>query len=375
MKKRNVLVITGTRAEYGLLLPIIRAIQKSRKLELRLLVTGMHTLDVYGHTIDEIRRDKVPISSVVPIAEKDSMLGALSKEIRGIERYCRKERPDILLVPSDRDEGFAGAIVAGHLGIPIAHYSGGDTSSGIVDEQIRHAISKFAHVHFPIADSSARRLLSLGEEKWRIHHFGTTALDTTRSLVSRSRLARMLRLDPREPWILFVQHPAPLDATPLRKQIAASIEALKRTNGQKIILYPNSDTGSDVFIRAIESLRKKSDVRIARSLPRKVYLSLLKSSDIVVGNSSSGIVEAGFFAKPVVDIGSRQRGRERGKNVAHAPYDAKRIRTAMARALSPAFRKRAKSARHPYGSGGVGKKIARALERLKINDRLLYKKI
>ncbi len=374
MKKKTILVITGTRAEYGLLLPIIRGIQDSKKLRLRLLVTGMHTMRRFGYTINDIRKDGIPITCVVPVGERDSMLTALSKEVRGIERYCMRERPDVVLVPSDRDEGFAGAIVAAHLGIPIAHYSGGDTSGG-VDEQIRHAISRFAHVHFPISPSSAKRLIRLGEEPWRIHMTGTTVLDAKRPLESRQALAKALRLDTTLPWLLFVQHPTALDVEPVAAQIRTSLAALSGVKSQKIILYPNSDTGSATVIRAIESLKGRDDVRIIRSLPHRTYVSLLKHADVLVGNSSSGIVEAGFFGTPVVDIGMRQRGREHGGNVIHVPHDTKRIRAAILRALTPSFRAQAKRSPHPYGRGGAGKKIVRALERLTLDGHLMHKPI
>ncbi|MEK7144838.1 MAG: UDP-N-acetylglucosamine 2-epimerase [Patescibacteria group bacterium] len=376
-KKKKVLVITGTRAEYGLLRPVIREIRKSKVLTLRLLVTGMHTQKKYGKTIDLIKKDHIPISSVVPIGQNDSMLMALSKEIVGIEKYCLKERPDVLLVDADRGEGFAGALVAGHLCIPLAHMGGGDTSGFGVDEPIRHSITKFAHVHFPISVESAKRIQRLGEEAWRIHMVGTTAFEEALStrLPDRKQLAKRLRLDANLPWILFTQHPTPLDSTPVSQQIVPSLKALKNVRAEKILIYPNSDTGADIVIRSIEALRGERQVHIYASFPRNVYLALLKESDIVVGNSSSGIVEAGFFHKPVVDIGNRQKGREHGRNVIHVPYDEQKISRAITTGLSGAFKKTYKSMTHPYGGGTASRKIVRILENLRLDEKLMYKQI
>ena len=377
MKKKKILVITGTRAEYGYLRPVLSEIRKSTKLELRLLVTGMHTLKRCGKTINEIKKDAMPIVATVPIGENDSMLEALAKEIRGIERYCMKERPDLMLVIADRDEPFAGAIVAGHLGIPLVHLAGGDSTGYVVDEPIRHSISKFAHIHFTWTPKTATRLRALGEEPRRIHVTGSTSFDDirTKQTESRTSLARTLKLDAEKPWLLFVQHPTPLDATPLSEQIKYSVASLRACPGEKIILYPNTDTGSDLFVKAIESLTSQPNTHLFTSLPHTTYLSLLKHCVVIIGNSSSGVIEAGFFGTPAVDIGGRQHGREHGGNVIHAPYDTKKISAAIKRALSPAFTRKAHTTKHPFDRGHASKKIVRVLEKLRIDEKLLHKHI
>ena len=370
MRKKRVLVVTGTRAEYGLLHPVVKEIQASRSLVLRLLVTGMHTQKKYGHTIDEIKKH-VPISCTVAVRDDASMLECLADEIKGISAYCEKEKPDIVLVSADRDEAFAAAIVAGHLGIPVAHLSGGDATGPVVDDLIRNAITKFSHVHFPLTKKSAQRLIKMGEEKWRIHPFGTTAFDDVdpKSLQSRTQLAQELHLDALKKWILFIQHPAALEGTPIEKQIRESLSALSQIDSETIVIYPNSDTGSKVFIAAIKAYKSSA---VAMSYPRHTFLSLLKNVDVMVGNSSAGIVEAGFFHTPVVNIGNREFGREHGSNVLHVPYERKAIARAIHRALTPAFRKKARH-HHPYGSNYVSKNIVRTLENLPINRKLMYK--
>ncbi|MGC9602337.1 MAG: UDP-N-acetylglucosamine 2-epimerase [Minisyncoccia bacterium] len=375
--KKKILVVTGTRAEYGYLRPVLQEIKRSSKLELRLLVTGMHTLKKFGYTIDDIKKDEMPITAVVPIREQDTMLQALAKEIKGIEKCCTRERPDLMLVIADRDEPFAAAIVAGHLGIPVVHLSGGDTSGFGVDEPIRHSISKFAHVHFAWTHTNAARLRAMGEEPWRVQVSGSTSFDTLRELpfLNRIDLAKKFGLDEDKSWILAVQHPTPLDRVPLTKQFGPTLAALKRFDAEKIIIYPNSDTGSELFVKALDALRGKPQYHLYRSLPHRDYLALLKHSQAMVGNSSSGMAEAGYFKTPVVDIGNRQKGREHGGNVMHVPYSKNEIIKAIRRALSAEFVSIAKKSKHPYDYGNASKKIVKVLERLRIDEKLMYKQV
>ncbi len=373
--KKKILVITGSRAEYGLLRPVIAEIKLSRTLELRLLVTGMHTLKKYGDTLKEVRRE-TRVHVVVPIRNNNTMLEALATEIQGIERYCKKYKPDIILVLGDRDEALAGALVGGHNKIAVAHIHGGDTLGFLVDEAIRHSITKFAHIHFPATKKSAGRIAHMGEEKRRIHMVGSTAFDARelRDMKSRAELATKFKLNPHSSWLLVVQHPTPLDTTPIEKQLSPTLRALRDNSSQKIFIYPNSDTGSDQFVFAIEKLRGLKDFTVLKNLPRTYYLSFLKECGAVVGNSSSGIIEAGHFGKPVIDIGGRQRGRECGNNVIHVPYHAVKITRALSTALSASFKRKIAGTHNPYGSGNAAKKIVNALEKLQINDQLFYKR-
>lgn len=377
IRKKNILVVTGTRAEYGLLKSSIDQIRASKKLLLKLLVTGMHTQKKYGYTWRDIKKDEVPVDCVVKVGERDSMLQALSKEIAGIEKYCRHHRPDAILVLGDRDEPFAAAIVGGHLNIPVAHVHGGDVSSGVVDDYIRHSITKFSHLHFTISKYSQARVLQLGEEKWRVFNVGSPGLDNLARVPYKSKkeLALRLRLDPSKPWFVVLQHPTPLDSVAVRDQITPTLQAVRQFDAEKIVIYPNSDTGSDVFIKEIQKLSLKIGFHVYKSLTRDVYLSLLKTSDVLIGNSSSGIIESGYFRLPTINIGKRQQGRECGKNVIHVGYNKREISRAIIRAQTRAFRELCKKTGHPYGSGGnTGKKVVSILERMPINAKLLDKK-
>ncbi|MBI5456403.1 UDP-N-acetylglucosamine 2-epimerase (hydrolyzing) [Candidatus Kaiserbacteria bacterium] len=380
MKKKSILVITGTRAEYGLLYETIQALQKSQRLSMRLLVTGMHTVRKYGYTLQGIRRDNIPIACVVPIHEHDTMLQAFAKEVLGIDAYCVKTRPDMILVLGDRGEPLAGAVVAANLNIPVAHIHGGDTS-GITtaDELVRHSITKLSHLHFPVSPASAKRLRALGEESWRIHMLGAPGIEHIASarFPSRAAVARKHGLDPQKQWILVVHHPTPFEKVPMEKQIRPLLSSLtsQQRHEEKIIVYPNTDTGSAVFIREIDRVRNEPRVHVYPNLERDEYLHLFRHSACIIGNSSSGIIESTPLHVPSITIGSRQDGRSRGKNVISASYDASSIERALRKALGATFASRTKNAKSPYGSGNVGSSIVKRLEKYVCDPRLFHKRV
>jgi len=374
-KKKNILVVTGTRAEYGLLRPIMREIQKSKKLTLEVLVTGMHTLTKHGETMQEIRHDRMPIVSVVPVGLDDTMTDALSKEIAGIGEYCAKNRPDLIVVLGDRDESFAGAIVGGHLGIPVAHIHGGDKTGLVVDEYIRHATTKFAHLHFAATKASARRIKLLGEELWRVFVVGGPGLDELRSLktLSKKDISMKYKLSAEKSWHVVLMHPVALDKTSLKNQIAPLLKEVSVLKGEKIILYPNADTGSHIFIAEIEKYRDMPGVHIFQHIPRVDLIALLKNATLLIGNSSMGIIDASYLRIPTVNVGSRQAFRERGANVIDAGYDTASIVKAIRRVSSASFKKKLVHATSPYGDGKTAPRIARIIEK-NINKAKLFHK-
>lgn len=374
--KKTVLVITGTRAEYGLLRPVMRAITKSKKLSLCVLITGAHTLKKYGNTKEQTLSD-FPNAFVVSISKNDSMTAALAKEIDGIGKYCAKMLPDIILVNGDRDESFAGAIVGGHLGIPVAHIHGGDKTGWIVDEYIRHATTKFSHLHFAATKKSARRIKLLGEETWRIHTVGGPGLDEMRAFhfASKKVIAKKYGLDHAQPWYIVLHHPVSLDGVSLRHQIAGVLRVATALKGEKIISLPNADTGSAEFLREIEKYRGKKGVHIFKSMPRKDFLNLFKYTTLLIGNSSMGIIDSSFFRIPTVNVGTRQLGREHGMNVVHACYDETSIRRAIKKATNPSFLQRVARMKSPYGDGHAAEKILWAIEQNIDRPDLFHKKL
>lgn len=364
MEKRKILVVTGTRAEYGMLRSTMDAVRAHPMLQLRLLATGTHTQEMYGATLREIEQDGYEIACTIPIPEGSSMLEALAREIDGIEKYCLRERPDCVLLLGDRDEMFAGAIAASHMNIPIAHIHGGDITGTGVDDGIRHSITKFAHIHFPASEGAAARIRALAEDPSRIFCVGTPAIDmiAKEHSLDRDAVAKEIALDAKRGWLTVLLHPVAFDAVPLAEQIERAIQALEGfPEHEKIVLYPNSDTGSDIFIKTLQKLDSPR-YHVFPSLPRRIYMSAVKESEAIIGNSSGGIIETAFLGTPTVDIGDRQRGRERGPSVLNARYDTTDIMNAISRA---ADMKRAHGGPFPspYGSAGAGARIADILSK------------
>ncbi|MFH1956625.1 MAG: UDP-N-acetylglucosamine 2-epimerase [Patescibacteria group bacterium] len=369
-KKIKILVVTGTRAEYGILKPVIDAVRISKKLELKLLVTGMHTLKKYGLTINEIKKDKIPINYVVKINETDNMLTALSKEIVGIKKYCERNRPDLILVLGDRDEAFAGAIVGGHLGIPIAHIHGGDFTAGIIDGAIRDSITKFSHLHFTACKKSYKRVLNMGEDKKIVFLVGSPSIDGFKKekYLTKKELARELKINSSKKWLLFLMHPVPFEKNSIKNQIYNPLKAISGIkDSEKLIIYPNADTGTNIFIKEINKYKKRKDFHVFKNFSRIKYISLLKSIEFLIGNSSSGVIEASCLKIPVINIGTRQKNRERGQNVIDTDYSIKEILEAIKKSESLTFRKKISKSKSPYGDGSSAKKIIKILEKTDYN--------
>jgi len=376
-KKKKILIITGSRAEYGLLKPIVVGLMKSKKIKPHLLVTGMHTLKKFGSSINEIIKDKIPIKTVVKISEKDDMLISLTKEMLGIRKCCYSLKPDLILVLGDRDEAFAGAIAGGHLRIPVAHIHGGDVTGFVVDEYIRHSITKFSHLHFVASKKSYNRIIGLGEEGWRVFVCGAPGIDSIRRghYVSKNSISKKFGFDKNKKWLLIIHHPTPLDQVIFLRQIRPLLECVKNIDAEKIIIYPNSDTGSDIFINEINKCEKNKNFHIYKNLPKNDFLNIMNRADILLGNSSAGIIESGYFRLPTVNIGNRQKSRERGKNVMDSNYNKNNIGKAITKALTPQFKINCQNMKSPYGDGRASEKIIKILEKYIDNKKLFLKKL
>ena len=361
-------MVTGTRAEYGLFKSTILKLKKRKRLTVKLLATGMHTLKQYGYTLNEIRKD-THVDCVVPISKQDDMGSALAKEIAGINRYVNSNRIDAILVIGDRDEPFAAATVGIHRNIPVIHVSGGDVSGPTVDHYLRNAITVFSKLHLVQTEQSKQNVIRLGADVRQVRVVGSAGLDglTPKALMSRSALAKQLKLEAGQSWLLVAQHPTPFDTVPLTRQIGSVLTALSRQAGEKIITYPNADTGSRIFITAIEKLKGKAGFHLFRNLNHKIFLSLQYHCDALIGNSSSGLMEAGFLKTPFVLVGNRQGRREAGKNVIPVNYDPRQIKVGIDRARSAAFCRRLKQSRPVYQGGDVSGNIVRAIEQFLTN--------
>ncbi|MCK5044570.1 UDP-N-acetylglucosamine 2-epimerase (hydrolyzing) [Candidatus Parcubacteria bacterium] len=371
---RKILYISGTRADYGLMKQALLAINKRSKLEIA--TTGMHLMPEFGETIKEIEKDGFKIHQIDAVYKDDSRESSscfIGRFIQLLSERIKKIKPDMILVLGDRAEMLGGAIVGAYSGIPVVHIHGGDLSS-TVDEIVRHAITKLSHFHLPATKAAAERIIKMGENPWRVSVVSAPGLDgiLDTKLFSEKEIAKKYKLDFSKPVLLTVQHPAEGD----KKQIKETMEAIKETGFQTVVIYPNADAGGREMIKIIEQYRKYSFIQIYKSLPRKDYLSLMKAASLMIGNSSSGIIESSAFRLPAVNIGSRQKGRERAENVIDAGYDKKQIKKAIQKALyNKKFKEKVKKCKNPYGNGKAGIKIAGLLSKIKIDNKLLQKQI
>jgi UDP-N-acetylglucosamine 2-epimerase (non-hydrolysing)/GDP/UDP-N,N'-diacetylbacillosamine 2-epimerase (hydrolysing) len=378
---RKIAAITGSRAEYGLAQPIFEAIDSRKNLELSLIVTGMHLSREFGYTVREIEKDGFKIAARIEnLAPEDTgaaMARSIGRCILGVVDALEEIKPDILLVLTDLGHTLAGAIAGSHMNIPVAHLHGGDVS-GTVDEFVRHAITKLSHIHLTATKQSAERIIKMGEEPWRVYVVGAPGLDTVlnKKLIEQEKIAKKFALDLKKPILLVVQHPVITEVEQAKTQMRETMEALFGLKEQSIVIYPNADAGGRRMIKVIEQYMKYPFIQMYKSLPHIEYLSLMKIASVMVGNSSSGIIEAPSFHLPVVNIGTRQAGRERSTNVIDVGYNREEIVKAVKKALHDRkFRAKVKKCKNPYGDGKASQRIVKVLSKIEITPKLLQKRI
>lgn len=374
MKKRKILFVTERRADYSRLKPIMRLVQKNPKLQLQIIVTGAHLLKEFGETATHLKKDGFRADAIVPIfrtREKDDgamMAKAFGTYVVKLTPVIEKLAPDIVFCGFDLDAHLAAAIVAMHLNIPVAHIQGGERS-GTIDEILRHATTKFAHIHFVATKESRERVIRLGEDPRYIFLVGSPSLDTIKhiSYPSKKYIRERYDLDALKPLIVFSQHPVTTEVADVERQIKASIKAVRDAaeaeGAQVLAIYSNNDAGGK---RIVHNL-KHSKFVVYPHIGYEDYLRLLRHADVLVGNSSTGIHEAPSFGLPTVNIGSRQQYRERGANVIDVSNEYGAILRAIRRALTDkAFRARLKRAKNPYDNGDTAKKVVDILANIKL---------
>jgi UDP-N-acetylglucosamine 2-epimerase (non-hydrolysing)/GDP/UDP-N,N'-diacetylbacillosamine 2-epimerase (hydrolysing) len=373
---RRICFVTGTRADFGLMGPVLQAIGRRR---LRVVVTGMHLDHRRGRTIDRLRRENWRIDAVVDWSKsgRAAAVGrafAVGRAISDLARVFGRLKPNIVLVTGDRVEAFAAAAAAHLCDIAVAHVHGGDRALGQMDDALRHAISKLAHVHFPATSQSAQRLVKMGEDRWRIHRFGSPGIDgIVKTAAGPSSIRRQFPdLKPRR-YALLVLHPIDADESVEFRRAAMVAGALRKSGVERIVvIYPNNDPGAGGIVRCWEKLGRDRRFIVCRDLPRPVFLGLLRDAAMLVGNSSSGIIEAASFRTPVIDIGPRQHGRQRCQDVRNVPYRQSAIAAAAIRIWNAGRPHRGKH-RNPYAGRNTGAAIAEVLKGLAIDRRLLRK--
>lgn len=370
MKKRKVLFVTERRADYSRLKPIMRAVQKSKKLTLQLAVTGLHLVKSFGETKRVVERDGFKIDASLPVfrsRDRDdgaTMARALSSYIAKLTSTVEKLKPDLIFCGFDLDAHFAAAIVGVHMNIPVAHIQGGERS-GTIDEVLRHATTKLSHIHFVATRESKKRVVRLGEDPTYVFLVGSPSIDTIRSIryPSREVIFKQYGFDPRKPLIVFSQHPVTTEVDDVERQIRESIAAVrtvaKKTDAQVLAIYSNNDAGGKRIVKHL----KKSGFVVFPHIVYEDYLRLLKYAHVLVGNSSAGIHEAPSFGVPAVDIGTRQQHREKGKNVLTVRNERSLIERILYRAMTnKKLRAIIRRASNPYDHGPTARRTVKVLE-------------
>lgn len=376
----NIAVISVARSDYSLILPIIREIISHPALTLNLLVGGSHHEQRFGYTLQAIEEDGLPIAEHVVFDLSDhSQLGVArsigSASAAFAEAYSRIN-PDLILLLGDRFEMFAAAVAAVPLMIPIAHIHGGEETEGALDNQFRHALTKLAHIHFTSTQMYANRVLQMGEEPWRVHISGAPGLDNLRSFHPVEDFQDKFGVPLSSETILITLHPTFLGISlTVEEQIECLLGAIERFKQPILFTYPNADPSGQVIVDRIENYCSMFDnAKVVRNLSTNGYLTALSKVAAMVGNSSSGIIEAPSFGLPVVNIGSRQGGRVKAANVIDVEFDKAQISGAIEKALSREFRESLKGIENPYGDGNAAKRIVTALTQLPEKPALLLKK-
>lgn len=375
--KRKISVTTGTRAEYGILRPVLKKIKDSKNLELVLIVTGTHLSRKHGMTINQINKDGFRIAAKFEMKPKGDqpyhMARSLGEGIIKFSEIFRKEKPDINLILGDRDEPFASAIAASHMNIPNAHIHGGEVSQSI-DEYIRHAITKISNIHFAVTKKSRWRIIKMGENPRLVFLTGSPSIDEVidHRITTEKDLEEKYNIKTKDS-ILLVYHPITTQHNESEDEIINILEVIIQLKKNIIAIYPNSDAGSEKILKKLQEYSKRyKHLRLFQSLPRNDYLGILKGCKALIGNSSSGIIEGSYFNTPIVNVGIRQKGREMSTNIINSENDKTSIKNALKIALT-SNSQRKKS--YVFGRGNASTKIVNILETINLDKSLIQKQM
>ena len=376
---RTIAFLTGSRGEWGYIRPILQIIESDPSLDYQIIATNMHLLPQFGSSANEIERDGFRIAEKIYMTYDGytaiTMTKSLASLMLELPTVLQRLKPDIVVLAGDRGEQLMGAIAGLHLDIPVAHIQAGELS-GNVDGVVRHAITKLAHIHFAANQEFADRVKKLGEQEFRIFNTGAPLVDeiVNGKFTPEDEIRLKYRLDPQEKVILVAQHPVTEEESEAGNQIEITIEALLEIGWPVLLIYPNADAGSDA-IRARLAKLKRPNIRLFRNLSRQDYLGLMRVASVMVGNSSSGIMEAPSFGTPAINIGRRQKDRPQAENVINVNFNKEEIVSAIYKAVTPEFKKIAQTSANPYGDGKSSQRIVDVLKTISIDEKLLRKEM
>ncbi len=379
---KRILAFTGIRSEYDIIYSPLRAMSQHPGLELMVVASGAHLSRNFGYSLRQIEKDGFPIAErIESLLDSDSPAGRIKSaamQLLGLVQTLERLRPDFIFVCGDREEAINAALAGAYMNIAVAHLGGGDLVVGNVDDSVRHAVTKLAHLHLVMSEDSAQRVLRLGEERWRVHEVGNPGLDRFRLLprLNRRELGERLGMELREgPLLLVIQHIISSEIADAARQMEITMDAVAELGYQALVGYPNTDAGSRDIIQVLE--RRAAElpfVKLYRNLPRLEFVNLLQEADVLLGNSSLGLLEAPFLKLPAVNIGNRQKKRIHAENVIFVPHDKEAIKAAVEKALKdPEFRQQVRQCSCPFGDGRAGERIAEVLAATPVDDRLLTK--
>ncbi len=381
---RKIVVVTSSRADYGLLFWLMKAVEQDAALKLQLVVTGMHLLHEFGSTFKIIENDGFRIDRKVEMLLSSDSPAAITKSIGvgciAFADALQELQPHLMVLPGDRFELLAAAIAGSMARTPIAHLHGGETSQGAVDEAIRHSLTKMAAIHFPATEKSRQRIIQMGEHPETVFNHGAPGLDHLyrTELLSKEQLEKHLEFSLDSGTALITYHPVTLENDTSERQIENLLSAVKAAKLKAIFSGANADAHGRIINSKISSFCKQNPARykFADNLGQRIYLSCLKHVDVLIGNSSSGLTEAPSFRLPVVNIGDRQKGREKAANVIDVGYSAEEILSVIHEALSDRFKQRLSGLKNPYdkhADGRAGERIKDTLKSISLSEVLLKK--
>lgn len=380
--KKTICIVTGSRAEYGLLRPIIKKVKDSLNFDLRLVVTGMHLSDNFGLTYKEIEADGYPIDAKIDVLDNENTRKAVSKAIGvgiiGFANYFDTTRPDLVILLGDRFEIFAAATAAAVDCIPIAHLYGGETTQGAIDEFFRHSITKMSYLHFAATEQYRQRVINMGESPDRVFNVGALGVENilNMSLMTRDELAKSIDFYLDKPYALVTFHPVTLErdtATQQIEELLSAIDEIKELNF--IFTKANADVNGRAINKKIdEYCSQRKNTKAFTSLGSLRYLSAMKYCEMVIGNSSSGIIETPTFKKPTINIGDRQKGRICAKSVINCEPKKQAIINSIAKARTTQFLREIANQGNPYGDGNTSVKILAIIKDFLGNDKINLKK-
>lgn len=383
-KKKLIGILSIGRTDHSYFRPILNEIKKDSTLKYFLIVAGMHLSPEFGLTYKEIIKDGFHIDEKIEVTLSSNTSEGAAKTTGlmaiGISSILSKHKFNALLVLGDRYETLGAVVAAIPYNIPIAHIFGGEITEGVFDEQIRHAITKMAHIHFASNQLSAKRIIQMGEERWRVFNVGSPCIDMIKQaeLYSRRSFFKIYGLNFSKKLFLVTFHPVTLELEDTEYHVRNLIDALKYFDANIIVTYPNSDPGAATIIENFRNASERNrNIGFIKNLRIKGYYSAMKYADVMIGNSSSGIIESATFKLPVVNIGNRQKNRLRGNNVIDSDYNAQDIIKKINAALLKTFRNSLKNLKNPYGNGNSSKKIVNILKQFltkKSQSELITKK-